>query len=111
MSKSTRDSGNAPIVTDPYSVPVGKTAPNNPPFIVERSNELPAGQKSFRQHNTRKRKRKEKGEDYSHVDTTHYVPELHHSHCQENRIIERSMIRKTVANPYAQPASALRTGL
>jgi hypothetical protein len=50
MSKSTRDSGDAlpPIVTDPYSVPVGKMAPNNPPFIVKRSNELPAGQKSFR---------------------------------------------------------------
>jgi hypothetical protein len=72
MSKSTRDSSDAPIVTDPYTVPVGKTAPNNPPFIVKRSKELPAGQKSFRSHNTRKRK--EKGED-SQVDTTHYVPE------------------------------------
>jgi hypothetical protein len=53
MSKSTRDSGDAlSIVTDPYSVPVGKTAPNNLPFIVERSKELPAGQKNFRAHNT-----------------------------------------------------------
>ena len=46
------DSGNAPIVTDPYSVPVGKTASNNPPFIVKRSKELPAGQKNFRSHNS-----------------------------------------------------------
>ena len=73
MSKSTRDSGDALIVTDPYSVPVGKMAPNNPPFIVERSKELPAGQKSFRAHNSRKRK---EGED-SHVDTRHYVPEAY----------------------------------
>src|SRR6266699_732030 len=96
MSKSTRDSGDAPIVTDPYGVPVGKTAPKNPPFIVKRSKELPTGQKSFRAHN--RRKGKEKSED-SQVDTTHYVPEAYQSHCQENWIIERSRIRKTVANP------------
>jgi hypothetical protein len=105
MSKSTRDSGDARIVTNPDSEPVGKTAPNNPPFIVESSKELPARQKSFRSHSTRKRK--EKGED-SQIDTTHYVPELYQSHCQENRIIERSRIRKTVTKPYAQPVSGLR---
>jgi hypothetical protein len=108
MSKSTPDSGDGPIVTDPYTVPVGKAAPNNPPFIVKRSNELPAGQKSFRSHNTRKRK--EKGED-SQVDTTHYVPKHYHNHCQENRIIERSRIRETVAKPNSQPVSASRTGM
>ncbi len=67
--KSTRESGDAPIVTDPYSEPVGKTAPNDPPFIIKRSKELPAGQKSFRSRNQKK------GED-SQVDTTHYVPEF-----------------------------------
>jgi len=45
MSKLTQDSGKALIVTDPYSVPMGKMAPKNPPFIVKRSKELPAGQK------------------------------------------------------------------
>jgi len=104
---STRESGDAPIVTDPYTVPVGKATPNNPPFIVKCSNELPAGhvEKSLRSHNTRKRK-----ED-SQVDTSHYVPEAYQSHYQENRIIERSRIRKTVAKPYAQPVSGLKTGL
>jgi len=71
------DSGDAPIVTDPYTVPAGKTAPNNPPFIVKRSDELPAGQKSFRSHDTRNRK--EKGED-SQVETSQYVPEVYQSH-------------------------------
>jgi len=93
MSKSTRDSGDAPIVTDPYSKPVGKAAPNDPPFIIKRSKELPAGQKSFRSRN-----QKETGED-SQVDTTQYVPEPYQSHSQENLIIERSRIRKTVAKP------------
>ena len=88
MDKSTRDSDDAPIITDPYSVPVGKTATNNPPFIFKRSKKLPAGwRKSFESHNTRERK--ENSED-SHVDTTGYVPELYQSHCQKNRIIECS---------------------
>jgi hypothetical protein len=108
MSKSTLGSSDAPIVTDPYGVPVGKTAPNNPPFIVKRGKELPTGQKIFRAHNTRKRE--EKGED-SQVNTSHYVPEAYQSHCQENRTIERSRIRKTVAKPYAQPVLALMTEL
>ena len=78
---STRESGDAPIVTDPYTVLVGKTAPNNPPFIVKRTNELPAGQNSFRSHNSdNTRNEKGKGED-SHVDSSHYVPEAYQSHC------------------------------
>ena len=108
MSKSTRDSGDALIVTDPYSVPVGKMAPNNPPFIVERSKELPAGQKSFRAHDTRNRE--EKGED-SQVDAAQYVPDHFHSHCQENQTIERYRIHKTVAKSDAQSTSGLRVGL
>jgi hypothetical protein len=94
MSKSTRDSSDSPIVTDPYSVPVGQMAPHNPPFIVKRSNELPAGQKGFRSHDTRKRK--DKGED-SQVDTTHDMPELYQSNCRENQIIEHFGIRRTVS--------------
>ena len=41
--------------TDPYSISVGKTAPKNAPFIVKRSDELPAGKKRFSSHNKRKR--------------------------------------------------------
>ena len=108
MSKSTRDSSDVPIVTDPYTVPMAKTAPNDPPFIVKRRKEFPAGQKGLRSHDTRKPE--EPGED-SQVDTSHYVPEAYQSHCQESRIIERSRSRKTVAKLYAQPASGLKTGL
>ena len=110
MSKSTQEPGDAPIVTDPYSVPVGKTASNNPPFIAKRSKELPAGRKGFRSHNTQILNEKKKGEN-SQVDTTQYRPEPPQNHCHENRIIERSRIRNTAGKPYAQAASALRTGL
>ena len=108
MSKSTRGSGDAAVVTDPYGVPVVKTATNNPPFIVKRSEELPTGQKIFRAHKTRKRE--EKGEDLQ-VNASHYVPEAYQSHCQEKRIIERSRIQRTVAKLNAQPVLALITGL
>ena len=56
------------------------------------------------------RKRKEKGE-VSQVDTSHYVPEADQSHYQENWVIERSRIRKTVAKHYERPVSALKSGL
>jgi len=70
MSKSIRDSRDAPIVTDPYSVPVGKTAPNNPPFIVKGSEVLPAEQEGLTWSNVQNN-----GDD-SHVETTHDMPEL-----------------------------------
>jgi hypothetical protein len=72
MNKSTRDSDDAPIVTDPYSVPAGKTATNNPPFIVKRSKQLPAGQKGL--DRTTRKNEKKKGEG-SQVDTAQYVAE------------------------------------
>ena len=45
MVKKTKSE--ADINTDPYCPPVGKTAPKDPPFVIERRDELPSGRKQF----------------------------------------------------------------
>jgi hypothetical protein len=93
------------MITDPYRPSVGKVAPKDTPFIVKRSEELPAGQRKVGPRNTRK-----KGEE-SHVDAGHGVPKLYKANCQENRIIGRSRIPNTAAKPYAQPTCSVTTRL
>jgi hypothetical protein len=34
----------APIITDPYRPAVGEIAPDDPPFVVQSCDEVPAGQ-------------------------------------------------------------------
>jgi hypothetical protein len=46
----------AHINTDPYRPPVGKTALEDPPFIIKRRGELPSGQKLFGLPNAQKKK-------------------------------------------------------
>jgi hypothetical protein len=59
------------IITDPYRPPVGELALNDPPFVVESSKELPAGQGGVELRNMQ-----ETDEDLQ-VETTHSVKELH----------------------------------
>jgi hypothetical protein len=78
------------MITDPYRPSIRKVAPNDPPFIAKRSQELPAGQNKFGLCNIQKTK----GED-SHIDTSQGVPEFQKGHCQKNRVIGRSNIPNT----------------
>jgi hypothetical protein len=44
------------MITDPYRPAVGKTAPKDPPFVVKRSGELPAGHEKIGSRNTRNKR-------------------------------------------------------
>jgi hypothetical protein len=86
-------------------------APNDSPFIVKCSDELPARQIKkvwIVYSNIQKQKAKD-----SQVDTGQKVPELFKSHCSRKRTgsFGRFMTRNKAVKPYARPISAVTTGL
>jgi hypothetical protein len=68
------------VITDPYRPTVGATSSNDAPFVVESSEELPAGSARFRVRETLGERNADNIE-FSHVEAIHGVPKLRKRPC------------------------------